>query len=277
MASEYTSQWDYLLRNLGVWEGSFTRLSPQGSVVEDTPTVVTLAGIHNNQTVRQTLQYFSPTTKELTQEKVLEYSSLNPSVRVFDDGAFSQGSIQFSPVAEFGAELGFISGDRRLRLVELFTKGDLSSLTLIRERRQQTIAPERPALTVAQLLGDWHGEAVTFYPDWRDPDHFPTTLSIWQEGDRLHQQITAPQIQLTSTATINGSTLMFDQGNYSVQVLLLADGASANTPLTIPRGKSFFLEAGWLSDDRRRQRMIRRYDAQGAWSSLTLITEYKQG
>lgn len=269
------TQWDNLLRNLGIWEGSFTRLSPQGNVIEDIPTIVTLAGINDNQSIRQTLQYFSPTTQELTQEKVLEYSSLSRSVLVFEDGAFSQGSIQFSPVSEFGAEMGFVLDNRRLRLVELFANGELSSLTLIRERRQSTTAPYYPPLTVSHLLGTWHGEAVTLYPDWQPSDRYPTTLSISQEGDRLHQQLTTPHLQLASTATISGSTLLFEQGNYPTQVLLLDDGASANIPLTIPRGKPFFLEAGWLVGDRR-QRMIRSYNAQGAWSSLTLVTERRE-
>ncbi|MDX2216441.1 MAG: DUF3598 family protein [Oculatellaceae cyanobacterium bins.114] len=276
MTNRGSSQWDNLLRNLGAWQGSFTRLSPQGNEIEDIPTVVTLAGLDNNQTVRQTLQYYSPITQELTHEKVLEYSSLSRSVLVFEDGAFSQGSLQFSPVSEFGAELGFLGGDRRLRLVELFDKGDLSSLTLIRERLQGSTLIERPPLTVQQLIGTWQGEAVTLYPDWRSPDRYTTTLELGQEGDRLHQHLTTPHLQLTSTASINGSTLLFDQGSYPSQVLLLADGASANTPLTIPRGKPFFLEAGWLMSDQRRQRMIRSYDAQGAWSSLTLVTEHKK-
>lgn len=35
-----TQQWNNLLTHLGVWEGSFTRLSPQGEVIEDTPSLV---------------------------------------------------------------------------------------------------------------------------------------------------------------------------------------------------------------------------------------------
>ncbi|MBD2465625.1 DUF3598 family protein [Oscillatoria sp. FACHB-1407] len=277
MTNSGTSQWDNLLRNLGAWEGSFTRLSPQGQVIENIPTIVTLAGIDNNQTVRQTLQYYSPITQELTQEKVLEYSSLGRGVLVFEDGAFSQGSLQFSPVAEFGAELGFIWKDRRMRLVELFDSGELSSLTLIREQLQGSSTAERPPLTVQQLVGTWQGEAVTLHPDWRPPDRFLTTLAISQEGDYLHQQLTTPHFQLSSSARISDSRLLFDQGIYPSQVVLLPDGASANTPLSIPRGRPFLLEAGWMMSDRRRQRMIRSYDAKGAWSSLTLVTEQKEG
>lgn len=275
MTSGSTSQWANLLQNLGAWQGSFTRLSPQGELQQDIPTLVTLEGINDNQTVRQTIQHFSPTTGEVVQERVLEYSSLNRSVLFFENGAFSQGSIQFGAFSEFGAELGFINGARRLRLVQLFDPdSQLSRLTLIREHRLNTAASERPPLTLEMLLGKWQGEAVTLYSDWRNAESYATTLSIHQVGDRLSQRLTTPGLELSSTATIDGSTLRFDQG-HPVQVLLLADGASSTTPLSIPKGRSFFLEAEWLVEENLRQRLIRSYDAQGGWSSLTLVTEHK--
>ncbi|MGH2415734.1 MAG: DUF3598 family protein, partial [Microcystaceae cyanobacterium] len=43
-----SAQWQYLLKNLGEWQGSFTRFSPQGLLIEDTPTVVSLEGRDNN-------------------------------------------------------------------------------------------------------------------------------------------------------------------------------------------------------------------------------------
>jgi hypothetical protein len=271
-----SSQWANLLQNLGAWQGSFTRLSPQGEIKQDIPTLVTLEGVNDHQTVRQTIQHFSQATGEVVQEKVLEYSSLNRGVLFFENGAFSQGSIQYGPFSEFGAELGFINGDRRLRLVQLFnTDSHLSSLTLIREHRLKTEVAERPPLTLEMLLGEWQGEAVTLYPDWRNAETYPTALSIEMSGDRLSQCLTTPGLKFTSTAKIDGSILQFDQGNYPVQVLLLADGASSTTPLTIPKGQPFFLEAGWLIEPNLRQRLIRSYDAQGGWSSLTLVTERK--
>jgi hypothetical protein len=269
-----TSQWERLLCHLGAWQGSFTRLSPQGTLCEDSPSLVTLTGLNQNQTIRQTIQHFSPETGELQQNNELEYSSLGRGVLFFEDGSFSQGSIQFSPFSEFGAEMGFIQGDRRLRLVQLFDKEScLTSFTLIREHRQDTPKADSPALTLEQLIGDWQGEAVTLYPDLRPPDRYHTTLSVQQQGDRLHQRLTAPQMELASTAKISGPLLLFEQGNYPVQVLLLPGGASSNTPLAIPRRQPFFLEAGWLVEENFRQRLIRSYDANGEWSSLTLINE----
>ena len=276
-SADFSSQWDCFLKNLGAWQGSFTRLSAQGKVEEDIPSLVTLDGLQNNKTVHQTIQQFSATGDRIY-NKELEYSSLNRSILFFEAGAFSQGSIQFAPFSEFGAELGFIVGDRRLRIVEQFDPdSQLTRLTLIREYRQGTPAAERPPLTVAQLVGDWQGEAITLYPDWQPPSCYATTLAVRQEGDRLLQTLTAPHLALSSAALIQGNSLHFQQGSFPIQVLLLPDGASANTPLSIPRGQPFFLEAGWLIADNLRQRMMRQYDARGGWSSLTLVTERKIG
>lgn len=269
------SQWHCLLQNLGAWQGSFTHLSPQGVIQDDIPSLVTLEGLNDDRTIRQTIQQFS-STNELIYDRVLEYSSLNRSILFFENGAFSQGSLQYGPFSEFGAELGLIEGNQRLRLVQQFDKeSNLARLTLIREHRQQTSKLEQPPLTPQQLVGDWQGEAITLYPDWRNPVRYTTQLCVKVEGDQLHQRLKTPDIELASTAQINGSILRFEQGRYPVQVLLLPNGASSNTPLTIPRGQSFFLEVGWLIRADLRQRLIRSYDARGEWGSLTLVTERK--
>ncbi|MBW4516949.1 MAG: DUF3598 family protein [Timaviella obliquedivisa GSE-PSE-MK23-08B] len=268
-----TSQWDNLLCNLGAWEGSFTSLSTHGNLQADISTLVTLEGLDDNKIVRQTIDQFSADRAEVTQHRVLEYRSLGRGILLFEGGAFSQGSIQLAPTTEFGAELGFIWNDHRLRLVQLFNENhQFSELTLIREHLQGKQSSDRPPLTVEQLIGEWQGESVTLDLNWRSTQ-FATTLSVKQEGDRLQQHLILPQLDFSSSAEINGSTLLFDQGKFPIQVLLLPDGASCNTPLTLPKGQPFFLEAGWLINPNLRQRMIRSYDAQGGWSSLTLVTE----
>jgi len=273
------SQWECLLKNLGEWQGSFTRFSPQGEQLEDTPSVVSLEGLNDNQTIRQTLRFLPP--NQPVDEKVLEYSSLNRSVLFLENGAFSQGSMQWAPFSEFGAELGLIEGDRRLRLVQLFNKeSQLTQLTLIREKLAGTEASERPALELEQLLGEWQGEAVTIYPDWRSPDTYPTRLTLHrQDTNRLVQQLTfgtgASVRTLTSTARINGSILHFDQSPLPTQVLLLPDGASSTCPLQVKPGHFFVLEVGWLLQPNQRQRLIRSYSNKGEWLSLTLVREQR--
>ena len=273
------SQWDCLLQNIGEWQGSFTRFSPRGEQLEDTPTVVSFETLNDHKTMRQTIRRLPP--NQPVDEKVLEYSSLGRNILFLENGAFSLGSIQWGPFSEFGAELGLIEGNRRLRLVQMFDRtSQFERLTLIRERLAGTDTPERPPLTVEQLLGEWHGEAVTVYPDFRTSDTYPTVLKIHQENsDRLVQQLTfgaANSVRtIASTAKIDGSILSFDQSASPTQVLLLPDGASSNCPLQIKPGHFFILEVGWLLQPNKRQRLVRTYNDKGEWINLTLVNEEK--
>lgn len=267
------SQWECFLQNLGVWEGSFTNFSPQGTLLKDVPSRLSLEGLNNNQTVRLTL------CRSGRDDLVLEYSSLGRSILFFENGAFSEGLIQLGPFSEFGAELALIHENHRLRLVQLFDKnGHLNALTLIREHLAGTEKVERPPLQVDDLLGEWQGKAVTIYPDWRSPDTYSTTLQLkLDEAGRLIQSTSFGDRTITSTATIQGSIILFDQDpQKQVQVLLLPNGASATSPLKVQLRQSFFLEAGWLIQPNLRQRMIRSYNDKGEWVSLTLVTEERR-
>lgn len=265
------SQWEALLKNLGEWQGSFTRISSQGTVVEDIPSIVSLEGLNNNQTIRQTIRLGD-------NEKVLEYSTLGRSVLFFENGAFSQGSIQLAPFSEFGAELGLIYENHRLRLVQLFDKNlQLDKLTLIREHLAGTQPTQRPPLKVDDLLGTWQGEAVTIYPDWRSPNSYRTTLQLQlNNAGRLMQSLTFDNRTITSTATIKDAVIYFDQDPQKpMQVLLLPNGASATSPLKLTLRQPFLLEVGWLIQPDLRQRLIRSYSAKGEWTSLTLVVEHR--
>lgn len=271
-----TQQWNNLLTHLGVWEGSFTRLSSQGEVIEDTPSLVSLEGLNQQQTVRQTIEKFSALGGEATSQQSMEYQSLNRNTLIFENGAFSVGSSQFSPFTEFGAELGFLERDRRLRLVPLYNQqSQLSSITLIREHRRGVAVAPSPPLKVEQLLGEWQGEAVTLYPDLRPRETYSTQLRITQQGNQLQQTLKTDQWEFTSSGTITDQGLIFTQSSQTIQVLFLPSGASCTTPLKIENRQPFFLEAGWLMDSNHRQRLMRRYDERGTWVSLTLIVETK--
>ncbi|MEX0270327.1 DUF3598 family protein [Leptolyngbyaceae cyanobacterium UHCC 1019] len=270
------SQWDCLLQNLGEWHGSFTRFSIQGNELEDTPTVVSLEGLNGNKTIRQIVRRFTPAPSEL----FLEYSTLGRGILFFEAGAFSQGALQFAPFSEFGAEFGFIYGDRRLRFVQLFNRdSQCDRVTLIREHRAGTAVLECPPLAVEDLIGTWQGEATTLYPDWREPTTVSSTLKIQREGDRLLQELsfgsgTSSQA-IASVAEIEDNRLLFTQSVQPIQVMLLPNGASSNCPVQIKKGDAFFLEVGWLIQPNLRQRMIRSYSDKGEWLSLTLVTEQK--
>ncbi len=276
MSEPYLSQWQRLLKNVGTWQGSFTQISPEGKVLADLPTEVALIPQDNDRAMRQEIRRYPPS--EPAQTTVLEYRSLSRSTLFFEDGAFSQGTIQWGPFSEFGAELGLIAGDRRLRLVQLFEQSDLKQITLIRERLQGSETPEREPLALSDLMGTWRGESVTQYADLRPEQRQPTQLTVEMTGDKqVRQTITfgdSPPIR--STGTVEGQKILFTGRSQPVQVLLLPDGASATCPLRITPRQPLFLEVGWLLNANTRQRMIRSYDAAGAWSSLTLVTERKK-
>ncbi|AFY33795.1 DUF3598 family protein [Calothrix sp. PCC 7507] len=264
------SQWERLFKNLGEWQGSFTRFSAQGTLIGDVASVVSFEGLNNNQTMRQIVR------REGQEDLVLEYSSVNRGTLFFENGAFSYGSIQLAPFTEFGAELGLIHENRRLRLVQLFDKnGQLNQITLIREHLAGTEPAENPPLQINDLLGEWQGEAVTIYPDWRSPDTYSTILKLQlDEAGRLIQSLSFGDRTITSTGIINGSTILFDQNPQNkVQVLLLPNGASATSPLQVQLRQPLFLEVGWLIQPNLRQRMIRSYNDKGEWTNLTLVTE----
>jgi hypothetical protein len=115
------SQWDRLLKNLGEWEGSFTRLTREGELIEDIPTLVSLEGRDNNTRIHQIVRYLPP--NQPPKETAFDYTSLNRNILFIDNGAFSQGSLFWSPWSQCGAELGLINGDRRLRGVLSFNDG----------------------------------------------------------------------------------------------------------------------------------------------------------
>jgi len=277
------AQWENFLQNLGEWHGSFTELSARGEVLQDTPSIISLEGFNDNKNVRLKLRRFSPNPSGVGEPKVSElvreYQGLGRDILFFENGAFSQGTIQLAPYSESGAEFGFIYNYRRLRFVQLYnTDGHLSNLTLIREKQPDKNVPERPPLTVEALLGEWQGEAVTMYPDSRSPDFYSTKLQLHLESsDRLVHKMTfgSNATVISSSATIDGSVLHFNEGASPVQVVLLPDGGSCTLPVKIESRKPIFFEAGWLVEPDLRFRMIRSYNERGEWVSLTLVTECK--
>ena len=275
MSESSSSQWQRLLQNVGTWQGSFTQISAQGNILSDVPTEVALIPQDGGQAMRQEIHRYPSGSPAQTQ--VLEYRNLSRATLFFADGAFSQGSTQWGPFSQFGAELGFIAGERRLRLVQLFNKSsELAQITLIREQLKGSNAPERPTLTLSDLLGTWQGEAVTQYADLRPEQRQTSELTVEAISDgQIRQTIVFDESlpPVRSIGTISGQTILFTAGTQPVQVLLLPDGASATCPLKIAPRQPLFLEAGWLIEANTRQRMIRSYDAAGAWISLTLVTE----
>jgi hypothetical protein len=161
----------------------------------------------------------------------------------FEPGTFCKGSLQVAPNTAFGGEFGFIGSDRRHRLVVLYRDdGSFDHLVLIREFRAGSNAAECPATTAASLVGRWQGEAATISADWPEPEVQPCQLDL------------GPQEWA---------------GAFGAGPRCLPDGGFCRLPERVSHREAFTLEAGWLLAPGRMERLIRRYDATGAWQSAT--------
>lgn len=227
------TQWQSLLKNCGAWHGQFQQFDPTGAQLSRQSSLVTLNLLEDGKTMRQTIQVGENT-------RILEYASLGRSVAFFENGAFSQGSTQFTPVGEFGAELGLIHGSQRLRAVVLYAKGQLTGITLIPEHLPE-VAPIDPSpLQPEQIQKRWQGVTATIYPDGRSMDtHYYSR----------HQ-------------TAENALFLY----------LPHQSALAISP-TIVNRRAFSLGVWWLADPRTLYRMERDYDLQGGWCSLRLSIE----
>ncbi|MFM7406572.1 MAG: DUF3598 family protein [Cuspidothrix sp.] len=274
-----TSNWENFLKNLGEWRGAFTQISPNGEILNSTPSILNLEAFDNNQAVMFRIRRFDQSGYDSTpiQDYQQEYRSIGRQNIFFDNGSFSKGTLQLAPFTEFGAEYGFVDQDRRSRLVQLFDKqGNFTNLTLIREFRTGTDAKERPPLTVSQLIGKWSGTAHTVYSDLRPSERKTSNLEIKEIGNGyLEQTLTFGEQTITSTAKIADKKLIFEKGGNTQEILLLPDGISSNVPPQIQLRKPFIVEAGWLVADNERQRLIRTYSEKGEWVSSTHVIEIK--
>jgi hypothetical protein len=244
------SQWQNFLQNLGEWRGSFATLDPSGALLSLSPSILTLESEDDERLVRFGLRRWAADVAvapdggpageagEPTREMRQDYRSLGRQVVFFATGTFCKGSPQVAPGTAFGGEFGFISGDRRHRLVVLYSEaGTLDQLVLIREVRAGSEAEERPPATVEQLRGRWQGEAATISADWPEPDITPSQRELgadWGAGLRL-----------------------------------LPDGGFCRLPERISHREAFTLEGGWLSAPGQLELLSRRYDATGAWQAAT--------
>ncbi len=270
-----SSKWQNFLKNLGEWQGSFTTLDTRGHVVNSTASILSLESFEDNQLVRFRLRRFQHGDYESvpSSDYQQEYRSLGNQAIFFETGAFSKGSLQVAPITPFGAEYGYVHGDRRFRLVQLYTEaGDLDSFVLIREFRSGTDAEERPALTMDQLLGSWRGKASTITSDWPEPLHqeCQTEFSLSQAG-RVRIHTACGEFRSLREGVIQNDCLLFE-GEDPIQMNLLPDGGSSQAPIHISHRKEFSVETGWLLSPDEHQRLIRNYNSRGEWiSSIHLI------
>ena len=225
------SQWDNFRVNLGAWRGSFATYDHSLVLKEERPSLLTLEGIHGDTMAMLTLQRWEP-DHEMRQV----ISSLGRQAVFFSSGSFGKGSMQVAPGVVFGAEYGFVHGDRRHRLVVLTdSAGRYTHPVLIREYRDGTVQEFLSPLTSEDLLGSWDGCEETMLASSYELSSLP-----WSG-------VVTPEML--------------------VGVSFLPDGGGFRIPDQISHRQAFSVEAFWLSATDRLEWLIRRYDDGGAWFS----------
>jgi len=241
-----TSQWDNFLGNLGEWHGTFSSLDDQQREQSRTSSILTLEQGDEERLVRFGLQRWDDPCLSGPAEgrgapsssMQQDYRSLGKQVVFFPSGTFCKGSLQLAPGTPFGGEFGFIDGDRRHRLVILYSDaGRFDRSVLIREFRAGASFLERPALDAAQLSGRWQGDEHTITADWPEVSRAPLELSL-------------------------------DAADLA-EVRWLPDGGGFRVPQQVSHREAFEVSALWLAAPNRLQRLVRRYDASGAWLSAS--------
>ena len=244
------SQWQNFLQNLGEWRGSFATFDTAGTLLNLSPSVLTLESEEEGRLVRFGLRRWpadvavapggGPVAEAGAPSRDIQqdYRSLGRQVVFFEPGTFCKGSLQVAPVTTCGGEFGFIGPDRRHRLVVLYSEaGAFDQLVLIREFRAGSGALEGPATTVEQLRGCWQGEAATISADWSEPELTPCQRELGAEEMK--------------------------------GLRLLPDGGFCRLPERVSHREAFALEAGWLAAPGRLEILTRSYDATGAWQATT--------
>ena len=276
------SQWENFLGNCGEWRGSFTSLNAAAEVTGSTPSILSLTPEENDTLVRFHLRRFAAEgfdvdgfEGEPTREVRTDYRTLGRQVVFFDSGSFSKGSLQVAPRTPFGAEFGFIVGDRRFRLVQLFDEeGRFDGHVLIREFRAGSNAQERPPLQIDHLCGTWTGAAATISADWPVPEVSAAEVTVERTpspgGDQLTIRTSLSSGVDTLSARVDADSITVE-GSMPGRLQLLADAGYSVVPLQVSHRQPFSVEAGWMPAPDRLERLIRRYDASGAWHSSTQI------
>ncbi|MEM8502063.1 MAG: DUF3598 family protein [Cyanobacteria bacterium P01_D01_bin.1] len=273
------SQWQCIQQNIGTWYGSFTKFSPEGEQVKDTPSVLTLEETDPGKTMRLTLKRTPPGGTTDVTTRSFSAPGPAPYVYFFESGAFTQGSAQWTAFAQFGAEMCLTVGDRRARFVIMYESGmngsaQIKYVVLIRETQTEGTYFKEPAMTPGQMMGSWAGTLSAVYATMEPT---ATGASKWQfdQTSLICQDAFGENTEklLLKLEQNDASQSVSLKGDLAYKLMCLPNGAYCLIPEAIEKASEFRLEVGWLRAGGRRSRLVRYYDNRGIWHSSALIED----
>lgn len=286
------SQWQCIQQNIGTWHGSFTQFSPEGALVKDTASVLTLEETEPGKKMQLTLEREAEGSNPSIVRREFSHPGPAPYVYFFETGAFSQGSSQWAAFSQFGAEMSIKVSDRRVRFVIMYDglengTSQLKHVTLICETKSERISVSQPRPRIQQLIAYFKGEAsilhadmspmTTGYSEWLagTTGNGGIVLDLKESGGQpgsFFQELSLsndhpPEIAFSFAKPITLS------GHLIYQLMPLPNGAYCLLPQTLEKNAAFRLEVGWLRTDGERSRLIRYYDTRGVWTETALIED----
>ncbi|MBW4681901.1 MAG: DUF3598 family protein [Microcoleus vaginatus WJT46-NPBG5] len=222
------------------WHGTWIAYSPQLETIK-VVNVITSLKLNPENTEIHHVNYYSY-ADGTTEEKEYGRYTKDSLRSLFLENTFSWGIKKLEVGSKLFMEIGFRHENQRTRLVtEYDERHALQRITVIRE--QLSVPPSEPAQpSVENLSGVWQGNSVSMMSDLQVSEAIPIQ---WQGFDSLGEQN---------------------------QVFFFPDGISLSCPLQLEIGEAFAIAGGWLLNSTEHQRVIRQFDQQGNFTSLTLET-----
>ena len=275
-------QWQCIKQNIGTWKGSFTKFSPDGEQIKDTPSVLTLEETEADKTMQLTLERWPEDGTADVTERSFSAPGPAPYVYFFETGAFSQGSAQWRAFSQFGAEMSLKVGDRRSRFVIMYRSTpenttEIEYVTLIRETQAGGTQFTEADMTPEQMQGTWTGTSTVLFATMEPPT---TGTSQWTLEDAtrscshsFNEQSNTLSLTRTTSSNRSPHQPLKLEGELDYQLMPLPNGTYCLLPHQIKKDTAFQIEVGWLRENGDRSRLIRYYDNRGVWMISALIED----
>jgi hypothetical protein len=178
----------------------------------------------------------------------------------------------------FISEQGIVVENRKRRGMVMFDRaGTPATLIAIRETRGGTLVDDDHALVaLADLIGEWVGVAQVVAADGADEETTTARLLVERDGDHVRFTSVVGDAQTTLTGVPGERSIRLSNGH---RLVFLPGRMLLGYPERIPESgdRSFTVSVWWWPAPDRVRRMLREYDAAGAWRRSILTDERRGG